>query len=113
VNGHAVEKKEIVADGKLSDLTFEYAPKRSSWVAVRVFPSSHTNPIFVEVDGKPIRASKRSAKWCRDAVDVCWKQKELQTRDSEKVAAKAAYDFARQAYARIVEEAYDDRERTE
>jgi hypothetical protein len=113
VNGQAVEKKEIVADGKPNDLTFEYTPKQSSWIAVRVFPSSHTNPIFVEVDGKPIRASKRSAQWCRDAVEVCWKQKEPQTRASEKGAARAAYDVARQAYEKIFDEAHDDRGRAE
>jgi hypothetical protein len=110
VNGHTVERREIAADGKLNDLTFEYTPQISSWIAVRIFPSSHTNPIFVEVEGKPIRASKRSAKWCHDAVDVCWNQKVKQTRDSEKAAAKAAYDFARQTYAKVVEEAYDDRQ---
>lgn len=109
VNGHAVERREIAADGKLNDLTFEYTPKMSSWIAVRIFPSSHTNPIFVEVDGKPIHASKRSAKWCHDAVETCWNQKVKQTRDSEKEAAKAAYDFARQTYAKVLEEAYDDR----
>jgi hypothetical protein len=81
----------------------------SSWVAVRIFPSSHTNPIFVEVDGKPIRASKRSAQWCREAVDVCWEQKVKQTRETEKAAAEAAYDVARQAYAKVLEEALDDR----
>jgi hypothetical protein len=110
VNGHAVERREIVADGKLNNLTFDYTPKMSSWIAIRVFPSSHTNPIFVEVDGKPIRASKRSAQWCRDAVDTCWNQKVRQTRESEKVAAKAAYDFARQTYVKILEEAHDDRQ---
>jgi hypothetical protein len=70
VNGHAVERQEIVADGKVNELTFEYTPERSSWIAVRIFPSSHTNPIFVEVDGQPIRASKRSAQWCLDAVEL-------------------------------------------
>ena len=109
VNGHAVEKKEIVADGKLNDLVFEYTPERSSWIAVRVFPSSHTNPVFVEVGGKPIRASKRSAQWCLDAVDVCWNQKVKQTRPEEKEAAAAAYDVARKAYAAVLAEAYDDR----
>jgi hypothetical protein len=76
---------------------------------VRIFASSHTNPIFVEVDGKPIRASKRSAQWCREAVDVCWEQKVKQTRETEKAAAEAAYDVARQAYAKVLEEAFDDR----
>jgi len=110
VNGQAVERREIEADGKVNDLTFDYVPKQSSWVAVRIFPSSHTNPVFVEVDGKPIRASKRSAQWCLDAVDVCWNQKVKQTRAEEKDAAAAAYDVARKAYAAVLAEAFDDRQ---
>jgi hypothetical protein len=109
VNGYPVEKREITADGKPNELTFDYTPKMSSWIAIRIFPSSHTNPIFVEVDGKPIRASKRSAQWCRDAVDVCWNQKVKLTRNSEKEAANAAYDVARQTYEKILAEANDDR----
>ena len=59
VNGVAVEQRLIEADGHVEDVQFEFTPERSSWIAVRVFPAAHTNPIFVEVDGKPIRASKR------------------------------------------------------
>jgi hypothetical protein len=109
VNGYPVEKKEIEADGKMSELTFDYTPTMSSWVAIRVFPSSHTNPVFVEVDGQPIRASKRSAQWCIDAVETCWNQKVKGTRETEKTAARAAYDVARDVYAKVLEEAFDDR----
>ena len=104
VNGKAVERKEVPADGSVQDVKFEFKPERSSWVAVRIFPTSHTNPVFVEVDGKPIRASKRSAQWCLDAVDVCWKKKMPQTRRPEQPAAKAAYDVAREAYRKILAE---------
>ena len=83
VNGYPVARKEIDADGSVADIEFDYQLERSSWVAVRIFPSSHTNPIFVEVDGKPIRASKRSAQWCLDAVDTCWKSKKSQIRAHE------------------------------
>jgi len=108
VNGHAITRTEIPADGSVEDLTFEYMPKHSSWVALRIFPACHTNPVFVEVDGKPIRASKRSAEWCLRAVDVCWNQKVKLTRDWEKPAAAAAYDVARTAYRKILEEAVED-----
>ena len=108
VNGQSVETKEIEADGQINDLTFDYTPKHSSWVAIRIFPSCHTNPIFVEVDGQPIRASKRSAQWCREAVDVCWKKKEPQIRKEEKEAAARAYDVARTAYDKAIAEAVDD-----
>jgi hypothetical protein len=108
VNGHAVEKQELVADGQARELTFRYTPEVSSWVALRVFPSSHTNPVFVELDGKPIRSSKKSAQWCLDAVDVCWKQKVKQIRPAEQPAAAEAFDVARKAYAKILAESHED-----
>ncbi|MFO0867870.1 MAG: CehA/McbA family metallohydrolase [Pirellulales bacterium] len=104
VNGEAVERQEIDADGRVADLRFQFRPQKSSWVALRIFPTCHTNPVFVEVDGQPIRANRRSAQWCLDAVDVCWKQKERAIRPEERPAAAAAYDQARQAYARILQE---------
>ena len=54
MNGHAIDKKQIEADGRVKDVEFAYTPTRSCWIALRVFPAAHTNPIFVEVDGKPI-----------------------------------------------------------
>ena len=94
VNGYPVAKKNIVADGKLQEVSFDVKIDRSSWVALRILPSSHTNPIFVLVDGKPIRASKRSAEWCLKGVDQCWSQKEKLIKANEKEEAKAAYDHA-------------------
>ncbi len=104
VNGQSVETQAIVADGSIHDLKFSFTPERSSWVALRIFPSAHTNPVFVEVDGKPIRASKKSAQWCLDAVDVCWKAKSKQIRPAELAAAEAAYEHARKAYRQILAE---------
>ena len=108
VNGNAVEKKLVEADGRIEDVEFQYQPERSSWIAIRIFPAAHTNPIFVEVDGAPIRASKRSAQWCLDAVDRCWASKSPLIRKSELDASGAAYDFARAAYRRILDEAHND-----
>lgn len=104
-NGRVVETREIEADGRIIDLTFDYIPKQSSWVAVRVFAAAHTNPVFVEVDNKPIHASRRSAQWCLDAVDVCWKQKLRNTREAEQAAAAAAYEVARQFYRQALADA--------
>ena len=78
---------------------------RSSWVAVRILPSVHTNPVFVHVDDKPIRASARSAKWCIDAVQTCWQAKQAMIRPSERAAAKQAYDEAEAIYRTILDEA--------
>lgn len=108
VNGVAVKRRELTANGQLNDLTFEYTPQRSSWIAVRIFPSSHTNPVFVEVDGQPIRASRQSAQWCLKAVDNCWASKSPAIRASERDAAAAAYDKAREIYRQILAEAFDD-----
>ncbi|HEV7221621.1 MAG TPA: hypothetical protein VGN42_02915, partial [Pirellulales bacterium] len=73
---------------------------------LRIFPSSHTNPVFVEVDGKPIRASKKSAQWCLDAVDVCWRHKSPAIREgAERDTAEQAFEVARRAYRKILAEA--------
>jgi hypothetical protein len=61
----------------------------------------------VEVDDQPIRASKKSAQWCLDAVDTCWNSKQRQIRESERAEAKKAYDVAREAYRKILAEAQD------
>jgi hypothetical protein len=105
VNGLPVATQTVPSDGTLTHLVF---PKpeitRSSWVAVRHFPSAHTNPIKVIVDGKPIRASKDSATWCLAAVDQCWKQKGVTYAEAEQAEAKAAYEHARETYRRIIAE---------
>ncbi len=103
VNGEVAAKQSIEADGTLKDLTFDIDLPHSAWIAIRVLPSLHSNPIFVEVAGKPIRASRRNARWCREAVDVCWQKKHTQFRQEEVQAAKDAYDAARRAYEAIAE----------
>jgi hypothetical protein len=105
VNGNPVAEKQITADGALQDISFDGLKfDRSSWVAMRIYPSSHTNPIFVIVDDKPIRASKRSAEWCLKGVDQCWSQKERFYAPAEMADAKTAYQHAREVYRAIVNE---------
>lgn len=108
VNGEAVAKKMLDADGRIESLSFDVDIPHSSWVALRIFPTCHTNPIWVDVDNKPVRASKRSAKWCREAVDVCWKAKEKQIRESERPAARKAYDQAAAYYEKALAESAAD-----
>ena len=104
INGEVAERREIEADGQVKELSWDVELKQSSWIAVRILPSVHTNPIFVVVGDQPIRANRRSAQWCRDAVDVCWERKRNQIRESEREAASAAYQKAREIYdARIAE----------
>jgi hypothetical protein len=108
VNGQSVAQQTIVADGSPHDLQFDVDLPHSSWLAIRILPSMHSNPIFVVVDGQPLRTSRRSAQWCRDAIDVCWSQKRTKIRQEEIQAAKQAYDQAREIYAQIITEAVSD-----
>lgn len=103
-NGEVIATKAIIADGTIQDLNFDVAIKKSSWLAMRIMPSSHTNPIFVLVDNKPIRASRLSAEWCLKAVDQCWSQKAKQISDSERSEAAMTYEAAREAYRKIIAE---------
>ena len=108
VNGQSVDRTEVTADGNVEGVSFDVPLKKSSWIALRIYPSSHTNPVFVVIDGKPVRASKKSAEWCLKSVDQCWSQKERAIRSSEKEAARKAYDVARDAYKRILAESNGD-----
>ena len=57
VNGLPVAKQEIEADGKMRPVSFDARVERSSWVALRILPSSHTNPVFVLAQGQGVRAA--------------------------------------------------------
>jgi hypothetical protein len=98
VNGAPVATQKLQADGTLRTLTFDVPIERSSWIAARILPSSHSNPVFALVGGQPVRASRASAEWCLNAVNQCWSQKAPQIRASEINDARAAYDYARQVY---------------
>ncbi|MFO0927131.1 MAG: CehA/McbA family metallohydrolase [Gemmataceae bacterium] len=104
VNGLPVERREMPCDGKTRELRFTADLKASSWVAVRVTPSAHTNPFFVLVGGKPIRASRHSAEWCLAGVEQCWKTKASTYRAAEQAQAAADYDHARTVYRRLIAE---------
>jgi hypothetical protein len=104
VNGHAVARKTIVADGGIHPLEFEVPVDASSWIAARVLPAAHTNPVFVIVNAKPIRASRRSAEWCLNAVNQCWTQKAARMSPSDLVQGREAYDHARMVYRKLIGE---------
>lgn len=104
MNGKPVARKNIVADGSVQDVAFDLSIQQSSWLAVRILGSSHTNPIFVLVGVKPIRASRQSAEWCLAAVNQCWSQKAPKISKKELPDAQAAYNHAREVYARLIAE---------
>ena len=107
VNGAVVATQHLVADGQIRTLSFDVAIERSSWIAARILPSSHTNPIFAIVGGAPVRASRRSAQWCLDAVNQCWSQKASRIRASELDEARRVYDRAREVYRQRLAETTD------
>jgi len=104
VNGRAVARQNLLADGKVRDLKFAVPVKESSWIAARTLPAAHTNPVFVMVGGKPIRASRASAEWCLNAVNQCWTQKAPRIAPSELEEARKAYDHAREVYRQLIRE---------
>ena len=103
-NGFVVAQTNLVADGSFQEVAFAHEVTRSSWFAVRILPSSHTNPIFVEVGGKPIRAFRRSLEWCLKSVDQCWQEKERFLKGEELAEGREAYEHAREVYRRRLAE---------
>lgn len=104
-NGNPIAHTQLLADGSQKTLKFPGIPvTRSGWYAVRILPSSHTNPIFIMVDDKPIRASRKSLEWCLKGVDQCWTQKERFMKGEEHAQAVAAYEHARQVYRARLQE---------
>ncbi|WP_205509709.1 CehA/McbA family metallohydrolase [Longitalea arenae] len=101
VNGIAVDTTEIVADGQWKDLSFNYTISKPAWVALRIYPSAHTNPVFVAVNKQHVQL-KKSAEWCKRAVQQCWKMKQGNIRAAERTAAEAAYKNAEKVYEEIM-----------
>ncbi|GGC14493.1 hypothetical protein GCM10011325_46720 [Dyadobacter sediminis] len=102
VNGEPVDKAEVEANGSVTDVRFSYKIDKSSWMALRIYPSSHSNPVFVKVNNKPVQ-DKKSAEWCLSALNQCWKMKEPNIRAEEKKAAEAAYESARKVYRNMID----------
>jgi hypothetical protein len=102
VNGKVVAQKKILADGNVGSVSFDVPIAESSWVAMRILPAAHTNPIFVIVGKKPICASRASAQWDLDAVHQAWTQKAPRISAAELEAARAAYSHAEDVYKDLV-----------
>lgn len=105
VNGFPVERREFAADGELREVAFDTKIDRSSWVALRILPSSHTNPIWVKVGDEPLRPDRRSVEWCQQGVEQCWSQKKKHIAAAELKDAEAAYEHARQTYRKLLAKA--------
>ena len=51
-----MSQTNIEADGSLTDFATEVSIEQSSWVALRILGSCHTNPIWVIVDDQRDRS---------------------------------------------------------
>jgi EF hand len=104
VNGKVVATKDIPADDKPHDVSFDVNIDKSSWVAIRHFPQMHTNPVNVIVGGKPIRASRESAKWCIGVIEQLWKVRGAGIKAEERGDAEKTFQKALDIYKKIAEE---------
>jgi hypothetical protein len=107
-NGEVVAERLLEADGAVRTLSLDLTLSRSAWVAARILPSSHTNPIWVTVGGHAFQPLRGSVRWCLRAVDRCWQQKQAQIRGAERAAAQAFYDRARAVYQGLLESGVDE-----
>jgi hypothetical protein len=103
-NGRVLATAEVPADGAIHDLEFRVEAKASSWIALRHFPQLHTNPVNVMVGGGPIRASRDSARWCAATIEQLWTARNKSIPESERPAARAAFDEALVKYRQIAAE---------
>jgi len=104
VNGHPAAAKDVEADGKIHELSFDLPVQSSCWVALREFPQLHTNPVNVRVGGRPIRASRSSALWCIATIEQLWRARAQTIPEPQRVEARAAFDQAIAMYRRIAAE---------
>jgi hypothetical protein len=104
VNGQPVDSKQVAADGQERWLEFTVPIERSSWIALRCFPQLHSNPIEVIVQGKPIRASAQSARWCEETIHQLWRVRSMNVAESERTEAHAAFQRAIARFRQISDE---------
>jgi hypothetical protein len=104
VNGRVAATQTVPADGAVHPLSFRVPVERSSWIALRQFPQLHTNPVDVLVGGQPIRASRASALWCAEMIEVLWRNREQRISPNEHETASDVYRRAIQRYRTIAAE---------
>jgi hypothetical protein len=110
VNGQVAATKDVPADDAEHEITFEVPIAKSSWVALRHFPQFHTNAVPVLVGGKPIRASRASAKWCVGVIEKLWDVRGKagpgpRISAAERPEAEKTFEKALEIYRKIAAEA--------
>lgn len=104
VNGQPVASTRVVANGQPQAIAFETRIDRSSWIALRILPSSHSNPLYITVGGMPIRASEKSAQWCLDSIGAAWRSLGPRIAAKDQPSAKAAVEHAVSSFKAILAE---------
>jgi hypothetical protein len=104
INGVAADAKDVPADDQVHNIEFAVPIAKSSWVALRHFPSLHTNPVNVLVANKPIRSSRRSAEWCVGVIEQLWRVREKDIAPDERAEAEKTFKRAIKIYRRIAAE---------
>ena len=107
MNGQPVAVHEVPADDREHLLEFELPVETSSWIALRHFPQMHTNPVDVIVQGKPILASKASARWVIECIQQLWRVRGGQIAAGERQSARETFDLAIEKYRQIAAEAQE------
>lgn len=105
VNGKVAASQEVSADEQPHELSFKVPITNSSWVALRHFPQMHTNPVNVFVAGKPIRASRSSARWCVGVIEQLWRVRGSGIAANERDEAEKTFKWAIEEYRKIGVEA--------
>jgi hypothetical protein len=100
VNGEVADTAVITANGSWHNVSFRAEVNQSSWLALRIRYSCHTNPVFVLLKKRSVSVQK-SGQWCVEAVDQCWKMKKNSIRPAERAVAESAYLKAREVYRKI------------
>ncbi len=103
VNGYPVAQRRVDTDRSKTRIEFDHHITKSCWVAMRVFPNAHTNPIYITVDDQPILGSVDSIRWCQAGVEQCWKSKQNMYAIDEQADASSAYEHARRVYAGLLQ----------
>ena len=104
VNGEVAGSKDVPADMKPQDIEWSISIAKSSWVAIRHFPSLHTNPVNVLIGEKPIRVSKKSAQWCIATIEQLWKVRKMDIIEAERGDAEKTFQKAIVIYQKIATE---------
>ncbi|HVI27933.1 CehA/McbA family metallohydrolase [Hansschlegelia sp.] len=104
VNGRVAASKPVPADGSLHTMTFAAPIERSSWVALRLMGAGHSNPVFVLVDNKPVRASRTSVEWSQRALLQAYDAESRQWSPADAPVAAAAFQYAYEIYGGILKE---------